>query len=315
MTTYQPAEKPTFYFIGVTTTKSSIMRVFPAWAKHLDLGDVAIKGIDLKIHDEPSSYRDVVAFIKNDPLSVGGLVTTHKIDLLKACADLFEELDPYAKLTGEISSISKRNGKLIGHAKDPISVGLSLEAFMPKGFWEKTGAEAFVLGAGGSSIALTIYLLEPRHGTNRPSRIIVADRSVPRLDEIRDIHRQLDQPLPVEYHHTPKPEDSDALMSGLKPGSLVVNATGLGKDAPGSPITHAGKFPEHGFAWEFNYRGDLLFLEQARAQEKDRHLRVEDGWIYFIHGWTRVLAEVFDREIPSNGPTFDRLTEIAAAAR
>ena len=113
---YEKAEQPTFYFIGVTTGKSSIMKVFPEWAKFLDLGDVVIKGIDFKPHDEPDAYREAVEFIKNDPLSRGALVTTHKIDLLKACRDYFEELDPYADLMGEISCISKRNGKLIGHA-------------------------------------------------------------------------------------------------------------------------------------------------------------------------------------------------------
>ena len=65
-------------------------------------------------------------------LSRGALVTTHKIDLLKACRDLFDEFDYYAQLTGEISCISKRDGKLCGHAKDPISSGLALEAFLPE---------------------------------------------------------------------------------------------------------------------------------------------------------------------------------------
>ena len=72
------------YFVGVTTTKSMIMRVFPAWAKYLELGDCSIKGIDLKLHDEPGRYRKVVKFIKDDPRSLGALVTTHKIDLLRA---------------------------------------------------------------------------------------------------------------------------------------------------------------------------------------------------------------------------------------
>ena len=312
---YQPAQKTTFYFIGVTTGKSSIMRVFPAWAKHLGLGDVEIKVIDLKIHDEPERYREAVSFIKNDPLSLGALVTTHKLDLLKASRDLFEELDPYAQLTGEISCISKRDGKLAGHAKDPITAGFSLEAFLPPDHWEKTGAEVLVLGAGGSSVALTCYMLEPRHGANRPSRIVVTNRSQPRLTEIEEIHRRLAQPVPIEYHLAPQPESAAALMAKLKPRSLVVNATGLGKDAPGSPITDSAVFPQDGLAWEFNYRGDLVFLDQARAQEKTRNLHVEDGWIYFIHGWTRVIAEVFHIDIPTRGPAFDRIAQIAQDVR
>ena len=45
MNVYHKAEKPTFYFIGVTTGQSSIMRVFPKWAELLGL-DAQIKGID-----------------------------------------------------------------------------------------------------------------------------------------------------------------------------------------------------------------------------------------------------------------------------
>ena len=69
-------------------------------------------------------YRKVVDFIKHDELSYGALVTTHKLDLYKACSDMFEYLDPYAQMFGEMSSISKKDGKLCGHAKDPISSGL-----------------------------------------------------------------------------------------------------------------------------------------------------------------------------------------------
>ena len=268
MSPYTAATKPTFYFIGVTTAKSSIMRVFPAWAKHLGLGDVIIKGVDLKLHDEVENYREVINFIKNDANSVGALVTTHKIDLLKACRDMLEELDYYAQLTGEISCISKRDGKLRGHAKDPISSGLSLEAFLPENHWQNSHAEALVLGAGGSSIALTTYMLDPKHGPNRPARILVTDRNNERLHEIEQIHKQLATSTIVEYQPAAQPTDNDALVNQLPAASLVVNATGLGKDAPGSPLTGGAQFPQSGYAWEFNYRGDLVFLEQARRKNK-----------------------------------------------
>ncbi len=313
---YPPATKPTMYFIGVTTGKSSIMKVFPGWARHLRLGDVQIKGIDCKWHDDPEVYRRVVQFIKEDELSLGALVTTHKLDLLKACRGMFDELDSYAQLMGEISSISKRNGKLIGHAKDPITSGLSAEAFIPKRHWDKCrGAEVLILGAGGSSIALSCYLMDQKHGANRPAKIVVSNRSPARLEEIHHIHEKIGHSIPTEYHHTPRAEDNDALVAALPPHSLVVNATGLGKDALGSPITDAAVFPDRGFAWDFNYRGELVFLDQAKAQQRRRHLHVEDGWIYFLHGWTRVIAEVFDIDIPTSGPAFDELSTIARQAR
>ena len=52
---------------------------------------------------------------------------------------------------------------------------------------------------------------------------------------------------------------NDAIMAALPAGSIVINATGMGKDRPGSPITDAGLFPVRGIAWEFNYRGELDF--------------------------------------------------------
>jgi shikimate 5-dehydrogenase len=312
---FQPAGKPTFYFIGVTTGKSSIMKVFPEWAKYLNLGDCPIKGIDCKWHDDPEVYRKVVDFIKNDKLSLGGLVTTHKIDLLTACKDMFEELCPYAELLGEISCISKRDGKLIGHAKDPITSGLSLEAFCPKDYWKKTDAEMCLLGAGGSSLALTTYFMKSKPKSEWPSKIYVTNRSLPRLEEMQKIHSELNSGLNIEYFHCPTAEQNDAVVNKLKPGSMVVNATGLGKDAPGSPITDAAQFPQDGLAWEFNYRGDLVFLDQANAQKEARNLTVEDGWVYFIHGWTRVIAEVFCVFLPTEGPVFDKLSEIAANTR
>ncbi len=106
------------------------------------------KGIDIEIHAPREVYREVVSFIKNDPLSLGALVTTHKIDLYEAAKDLFDYLDPYAQLFGELSSISKKDGRLEGHAKDPISCGLAMEAFIPPDFGKNMG-EKFSLWERG----------------------------------------------------------------------------------------------------------------------------------------------------------------------
>ena len=309
---YIPADQPTMYFIGVTTSKSSIMKVFPAWAEHLKL-NAEIKGFDFPPNDAPEQYREAVAFIKQDPNSLGSLVTTHKLNLFKACRDLFEGVGPYAKILDEISSISKRGQELWGHAKDPITSGLSLEAIVDDSYWARTGAELLLLGAGGSSLALTLYLHNKRkEGGDVPSKIIVNNRSEKRLEEMKTVHKEIGLSIPIEYNLAPNPENNDARVKTLKPGSMVVNATGLGKDRPGSPLTDAVEFPENGIVWEFNYRGDLVFLDQANAQKAQKNLTIEDGWIYFIHGWTRVIAEVFHRDIPTSGPEFDQLSEIAA---
>lgn len=303
------------FFIGVTTAKSSINKVFPRWAKRLNLGDCELRGMDFPLHAEPARYREAVDFIKNDPLARGALVTTHKMDLCAACRDQFDVLEPLSDAMGELSSIYKCNGKLHGRAADPWSVGFSLEAFLPTNHWQDTSAEVLILGAGGSAIALAWHLTKPEHGSNKPARIHVANRSTPRLEHLKELHASWQTSVPLLTHHVPQPELADAILPQLPPGSLVVNATGLGKDAPGSPLTHSAIFPECGFAWEFNYRGDLVFLDQAKAQHASRYLHIEDGWIYFLHGWTRVIADVFAVEIPTRGPIFDELSHIAASTR
>ncbi|EYD74293.1 hypothetical protein Rumeso_04157 [Rubellimicrobium mesophilum DSM 19309] len=310
--TYVPCDRPTLHFIGVTTSKSSIMKVFPAWAEALGLGDAAIRGIDFAPHSDPAAYREAVAFIRDDPMSQGALVTTHKIDLFHACRDMFDEVDHFADLMGETSCLFKRGGRLACHAKDPISSGLAIDGFLAPDHFARTGGEVLSMGAGGSTIALTWHLMQARR--DRPSRILVTNRSQPRLDEIRHIHERIGSDIPVGYVLAPEPEANDRVLEGLRPGSLVINATGLGKDAPGSPLTDAGRFPEGGVAWDLNYRGDLVFLRQARAQAADQGLQVEDGWTYFIHGWTQVIAEVFGVAIDTGAESIAELTRIANAA-
>lgn len=309
MNVYEKATQPTMYFIGVTTGKSSIMKVFPKWAQALGLKDAVIKGIDFKPHSSAAEYREAVEFIKNDPMSLGALVTTHKIDLYKSCEDLFDYIDPYAKQLGEVSSISKKDGELCAHAKDPISSGLALEAFVPEDYWKKYDGDVMIMGAGGSALAMSVYLTQEKFGDNVPSKIIIANRSQPRLDEAKRILDGLNPKTTFEFLLSPTPEDNDKILASLKPHSLVVNATGLGKDGPGSPLSDKCEFPQDSRVWELNYRGNLIFKDQAEAQAESRNLHVEGGWIYFIHGWTQVISEVF--HLPIEGEILDKLSEIA----
>ena len=116
-----------------------------------------------------------------------------------------------------------------------------------------------------------------------------------------------------DYRFAEDPEQNDVIIEGLPPGSLVVNATGLGKDRPGSPLTDNVEFPQNGYAWDFNYRGDLGFLKQAKQQKESKNLTVIDGWDYFIYGWTKGIADIFHIDIPVAGDEFDRISDIAAA--
>ena len=77
---------PTFFFIGVTTSRSSIMKVFPLWMEALGHPEVVIEGVDLALHDAPERYRRAVAQIMGhnvEPLS------TANADLIQFVISMF----------------------------------------------------------------------------------------------------------------------------------------------------------------------------------------------------------------------------------
>jgi len=281
------------------------VRLFPAWARELGVNDVHLVGCDLPVGAEGQRYRDLVERIKHDDRAVGALITTHKIDLFEACRDLFDEVDAYADLCQETSCLARRGGTLVAYATDPVSSRRAFDDF----HGGKAAGEVLCLGGGGSATAITVQLLE----RGVASRITVVDRSPDRLARIRGVHQRVDAAASVNYVENGDPITNDRLVAELPARSQVINATGLGKDLPGSPLTDKAVFPEDGYAWDVNYRGDLRFLRQARAQSQTRRLRVEDGWRYFIHGWAVVMGQVFDVEV--EGELTDRLAAIAESER
>jgi shikimate dehydrogenase len=275
-------------FVGVTTGASSINRLFPLWADELGLGGAQLVGRDLPLRAPREEYRAAVEQIRDDEATLGALVTTHKLAVLESARDLFDELNPYAERLGEVSSISKRDGRLRGHALDPITAGHALEHIGP------FAGDVLCLGAGGAGAAIVLHLLASG------KRIAVTDTDPARLAEVAALGDVAAHPA----------DQVRGLLEALPPGSLVINATGLGKDRPGSPLPDGARFPDEAVVWELNYRGELGFLHQARAQSG---LRVHDGWLYFLYGWAHVIGEVFALDITPE--RFARLRAIADAQR
>jgi shikimate dehydrogenase len=289
----KPLERPTMYFIGVTTASSSILKIFPLWAAILGI-DAQLIGHDLPLDAGVDRYREIVTHIKSDPLARGALVTTHKISLLHATRDVFDFLDANAILCDEISSISKLNDRLEGHAVDPISSRLTWNHFVPDGHFKHTNSSVLCLGTGGAAIAISVAVARLE---DRPKKFVCVDRNPMRLEMLKHTHDQLETDVQFEYVLSENALENNARVATLEPGSVIINATGMGKDRPGSPVTDAVKFPQHAIIWELNYRGSLEFWHQAKSQAVTNNLQLEDGWVYFLHGWTQVIAQVFHLEI------------------
>ena len=294
-------------FVGVTTGGSSINKVFPLWSDLLGL-NAELVGLDIPIGAPVEQYRAAITEMQFDPKCAGALVTTHKIALFGAANDMFESFDQFATACGEVSSVKIKNGKVFGAAKDPITAGLSIEEFILRDHF-KNGADVLCFGDGGAATAIAWYLTGLECV---PRDIHFFGISQDRLNHLLEVIAGRPGAPAVKIHLT-----SDDLvkqtLENLAPGSLIINATGMGKDIPGSPMPDGAHFPFGSIIWELNYRGSLEFLVQAKAEQDKSKLRVHDGWRYFIHGWSNVVSEVFD--IPLTPEIMEKLSAAAEIAK
>jgi shikimate dehydrogenase len=264
-------------FVGVSTAASLVHRAFPVWMSLLDTR-CGLRGVDIPLGADDGVYVDWLDELSHDSSLLGAVVTTHKVRLFQAAHSRFDWLDPIAVACQEVNSIRRNpDGSLEGWARDPVSVGRVIDQI-----WPGTEGQVTCLGAGGTGTALAYHL-----STSRPLvRLVCADPDAAASDRLAGVAG-----TSIDGRLGRGPWDD--LVASSPPGSLIVNATGLGKDRPGSPTTDAVRFPPGATVWELNYRGDLRFLDQARQQAPA--LRgVHDGWQLFCHGWAAALTVVLD---------------------
>ena len=291
-------------FIGVSTANSSIMKIFPSWSKTLGL-DAVINGIDIPIDASKNEYVSAITQMVNDPDCHGALVTTHKLALYKNAKSLFTEFDDFANVCGEVSCVKISKKVVSGFAKDPISAGLAINDFLPNDFFDSQN-EVILIGDGGAATAIAWFL----SGISQPPvKIHVIGRDMSRLQHLLRVVSSRSTKVEISLS-SPDIFNKIALLDKQL---FIINATGMGKDLPGSPWPDGLLFPRNSYLWELNYRGSLEFYHQGKSQKKERNLTVVDGWRYFIYGWTQVISEVFDVVIDQE--TLKKLETQAEASR
>ena len=290
---------PLYLFVGVSTGGSAVHQAFPSWAPLFAPGAV-LRGVDLPETDDPAPFRDLVTAMRNNPDVHGAVVTSHKLRLYRACSDLFDRADPLVGLTHEVNSLDTRDG--VGAvARDAQSLAV-LDA--PLGGAHGPAAPALCLGSGGSAIALLLRSRLDITATLAAGRAVlmpddqtgpltIVGRRAAALAEIDEVAQRCG--IPADGFATQlagEPAQYAELCAAAAPGTVIINATGLGKTAPGSPLPDATAFAPGTVAWDFNYRGPLTFLAQAR----EAGVATEDGWLYFLAGWSCALAAITGRE-------------------
>ncbi len=308
-----PPGEAVMIFIGVTTGGSRIHSIFPRWAAEMGIAPAHLRGLDLPLDVQADAVRSAVRWIARSDAIRGALVTTHKIAVHRHARDLFAGFDADADRLGEVNAIVKTPAGLAGHAMDTVTAGLALDRIVPRAHWGRNAeAEALVLGAGGAGLALAAQLTG-RPARERPCAITLVDVDAGRLADAEAALRGGNAGDIVRVRQVSGADGSDALLAGLPARSLVVNATGLGKDRPGSPFSPLARFPDEAVVWEFNYRGPRDFLVQAQSQQAEQRLTVADGWTYFLYGWAHVMAAVFGVRL--DDALFDRLERATEAER
>lgn len=281
------------WFLGVSTGSSTIHRALPRWG--VELGrPLRVRGVDLPVGAPAEDYRRFCERLATDSAALGAVVTTHKAALHRAAHSHFCQVDPLANLTAEINAIRRDPDGLSGFARDPVSVGRVVDRI-----WPGCDRQVVCLGGGGTAIALLAHLARQ---AVRPSAVTVCETDHSQVEELRRFTVRLDTDVPIIVRDDSDRGTWDAVVRAAQPGSLIVNATGLGKDRPGSPVTDNVAFPTGAVAWELNYRGDLHFLRLA-SQGSGR--TAHDGWALFCHGWAAALTAILD--LPDDPGLADRL--------
>jgi len=280
-------DKPSMFFIGVTTHNSFINKVFEHWLAILNK-NIELIGVNLELNCDPKEYQLVLDRIERNPFVLGALVTTHKVRIFNHCKEYFNNLPKTCHDFKEIGCIYKEGPNLQGEVTDLYSVKDALKALLENKV-NDFKSDIYLLGCGGAGLALAYVILSNEIPNYK--RLIISETDPNRCLEIEAILEKYNQSKKLQIINTHK-QSSESIVSGLEEGSLIVNATGLGKDKKGSPIQENTKYPSSSILWDFNYRGELEFLTNNLKLKDKYNLQIEDGWIYFINGWSQVLKRV-----------------------
>jgi shikimate 5-dehydrogenase len=281
------------YFLGVRTRGSASHKAFPAWMRAIDWS-ASLVGVDMALNSDCAGYGEFLARMKNDEYCAGAQITSHKVGVFECLSDELDRLDPDARSLGEVGAISMAAGTLTGFSPDMLALTDELTRMLTAGDSAPSPREVIILGGGGAGRA--VALTSARFGTGLVPRITITERDATVL---ADLKIRLSASLASAGQGSlqfREGADNDEIVRNAPAGSLIVNATGRGKDIAGSPVSEDVIFPAESIAWDLNYRGDLRFLHQARAQRASNGVRVLDGWNYFLRNWYVCLQRLAGHE-------------------
>ncbi|MGC5017853.1 hypothetical protein [Micromonospora sp. DT47] len=311
-------EAPLYLFVGISTAGSSIHTAFPLWAPTFAPGAV-LRGVDLPATTDPAEFRRLAIAMRDNPLVRGAVVTSHKLRMYDAITELIDHADPLSAITHELNALDTRDG-IHAFARDPQSLDILLGAMTPE--WIGPDRSMICIGSGGAATALMLAMgldipatiasghATPRTTQGRRGSLTILGIERQALAAMRVVRQRagiLDADVTTAIAATP--DVTGTYTRRADPGTVIVNATGLGKTSPGSPLERPADLPPGVLAWDFNYRGTLTFLQQAQ----EAGTATMNGWDYFLAGWTAALAAITSTEATTH--LFDQIRRLSTGLR
>ena len=283
--------------VGPNAALSEAAAVFDDWAEALDLPDWELVTVPLATDAGRDAVQAALAGAR--ATSVRGVVVRggSRLSVFEYGGPLVRAADDAVRRFGAVSCLLPTDGGWDGYALDPVATVRVLDRVAGVQYWSSvTSADAVVLGAGSTGRILALSLLQLSPG---PRRVLVTDVAQSRLDALIELARERGVSERLVTRRVTGAAGNDDVLDLAAEASLVVNATGIGHESYGSPVTEAAQLPLRGIVWELNHEGPLEFLESVNRQADDLLLRVHDGWDLSLETWAEALSRITGRVITS----------------
>jgi shikimate dehydrogenase len=274
-------------FLGRDAARSLAVTAFPAWMAVLK-EECELVCVNMPPNMADREYVALIHELRSRPGCVGMQVTNHKVALFQAARQEFDGFSGDCTVLEEAGGIVITDNRLIGISPDSAAFRREFGNHRELA----SSVEVVLLGGGGAARAV-VLVASTLPGVQKISVTEVNPRR--RLDFSRWVSN-LGPDLQVHIDVLPA-DANDELVSCAGNGALIVNASGMGKDVEGSPVSSSVEFPQESTVWDLNYRGQLDFLVHARQQAEAKRLRIIDGFSLFISNWTWLLENVLRKQL------------------
>jgi len=262
--------------IGYPIKHSAGRSILQAAFDHLNL-DIRCEEWEI---DDPARLESLVNYIRREEVLGANVTIPYKESLVP----FMDELDETTRMMGAITTIAKRNGKLIGYNTD--SMGF-MQALTTEGGFEPKGKQVVILGAGGVARGCSFIL-----ATSGVSSIMIVNRTLSRAHALASELKQICSDVQVMDY------EDIRLKEAIGNSALLVNCTSFGMKwsaLEGKSPIREGLIPKGQLVFDVVYKPlETPLLKMA----KEAGAKVLGGLSMVVYVCAVSLRLMLDKEPP-----------------